>query len=228
MKKVIVVFGFGPGISTAVAAKFGAEGFSVALVGRTAARLEAGVAALKEKGIEAASFVADAGDVAAVRSVIERVHAELGPVTVVEWTAYGGSAGDLTTASEADLRGIFDVAVVGLSTAVQAALPDLTATGGAVLVTNGGLGLFHEGMDAVGVQWGAMGLSMANSAKHKLVRLLSLKLKPAGVYVGEVMVMGSVKGTAFDNGSATIDPAHIAEKFWYLYQDRTELSVSVS
>ena len=35
MSKTIVVVGFGPGISTAVADKFGAEGFSVALVART-------------------------------------------------------------------------------------------------------------------------------------------------------------------------------------------------
>ncbi len=34
MSKTIVVVGFGPGVSTAVAEKFGAAGFSVALVGR--------------------------------------------------------------------------------------------------------------------------------------------------------------------------------------------------
>ena len=42
MSKTIVVVGFGPGISTAVADKFGAEGFSVALVARNEARLAAG------------------------------------------------------------------------------------------------------------------------------------------------------------------------------------------
>ena len=36
MSKTIVVVGFGPGISTAVAEKFGAGGFSVALVARNA------------------------------------------------------------------------------------------------------------------------------------------------------------------------------------------------
>jgi NADP-dependent 3-hydroxy acid dehydrogenase YdfG len=47
MSKTIVIVGFGPGVSSAVAEKFGAEGFSVALIARNLARLSAGVAALK-------------------------------------------------------------------------------------------------------------------------------------------------------------------------------------
>ncbi len=60
MSKTIVVVGFGPGISTGVAEKFGAEGFAVALVGRSKDRLDSGVAGLTAKGINAAAFVADA------------------------------------------------------------------------------------------------------------------------------------------------------------------------
>jgi NAD(P)-dependent dehydrogenase (short-subunit alcohol dehydrogenase family) len=56
MSKTIIVIGFGPGIATAVAERFGAEGFSVALVARNKERLAAGVAALKAKGIAAAAF----------------------------------------------------------------------------------------------------------------------------------------------------------------------------
>ncbi|HEX7670382.1 MAG TPA: hypothetical protein VF395_12390 [Polyangiaceae bacterium] len=38
MAKTIVVCGYGPGISSAVAEKFGAEGFSVALAARNASQ----------------------------------------------------------------------------------------------------------------------------------------------------------------------------------------------
>ena len=62
MAKTIVVVGFGPGISSAVAEKFGSSGFSVGLVARSEERLAAGVKALKAKGIEAAAFPADASD----------------------------------------------------------------------------------------------------------------------------------------------------------------------
>jgi NADP-dependent 3-hydroxy acid dehydrogenase YdfG len=96
MVKTIVVVGFGPGISTAVAEKFGSSGFSVALVARNEEKLAAGVEALKAKGIEAAAFQADAGDPAAIRAAVGKARATLGPIKVVQWNAYGGAeAGDL-------------------------------------------------------------------------------------------------------------------------------------
>ena len=58
-----------------------------------------------------------------------------------------------------------------------------------------------------------MGLSIANSAKHKLVRLLAHKLKPEGIFVGEVVVTGVVKGTAFDRGNGTLDAELVADAY---------------
>ena len=82
-------------------------------------------------------------------------------------------------------------------------------------------------VDAVGVQWNAMGLSVVNAAKHKLVGLLSQKLAPDKIFVGQVMVLGSVKGSAFDSGQATIDPAAVAGKFWDLYKARGEIRAEI-
>lgn len=227
MKNVLVVFGYGPGISKAVAEKFGSEGFAVALVSRNRERVDAGVAALQAAGVEAAGFVADAGDPVAVRRAIEDVRARLGAITVIEWTAYATGAGDVTTATAPELRAIFDVPIVGLTTAVQAALPDLkNSARAAVLVTNGNLGMFDSAADHAGVAWSAMGLSLANSAKHKLVRLLARRLADDGIYIGEVVVAGLVKGTAFDSGNATVDPADVAREFWALYTARDRHSVT--
>jgi NADP-dependent 3-hydroxy acid dehydrogenase YdfG len=231
MAKTILVVGYGPGISTAVAEKFGSSGFSVALVARNEERLAAGVKALKAKGIEAAAFTADAGDPASIRAAVGKARAALGPITVIEWTAYGGAeAGDLLTADPATIRSVFDVAVVCLVAAVQEALPDLKSSkDGAVLVTNGAFGDVNPQVDAYAVGLKAMGLAVANAAKHKLVGLLSERLKADGVYVGEVMVAGTVKGTAWDNGSGpTIDPATIANKYWELYTNRGEIRARVS
>ena len=227
MAKTILVVGFGPGISSGVAEQFGKQGFSVALVGRNADRVGAGAAALSEQGIRAHGFVADAAQPASLRAAIAQVREAFGPISVVHWNAYGGGAGDLTTATTDELRGVFDVAIVGLVTTVQELLPDLKGEGGAVLVTNGGLGLFDDKVDTLGAQFGLMGLSIANSAKHKAVRLLAKKLAPDGIYVGEVMVTGSVKGTSFDRGGATLEPSAIGARFWQLYQERTERSVIV-
>jgi NADP-dependent 3-hydroxy acid dehydrogenase YdfG len=223
LSKTIVVIGFGPGISTAVAERFGAAGFSVALVARNQERLAAGVERLKAKGIASAMFPADAGDPNAIGAAIEKARAGLGPITVIHWNAYGGAdVDDLATTDPAVVRGVFDVAVIGLLGAVQAALPDLkNTTEGAILVTNGAFGEISAQIDAYATASKAVGLALANAAKHKLVGLLSQRLKADGVFVGEVMVAGAVKGTPWASGDA-IEPSVIADKFWELYQARGE------
>jgi NAD(P)-dependent dehydrogenase (short-subunit alcohol dehydrogenase family) len=229
MPRTIVVVGFGPGVSTAVAEKFGQEGFAVALVARSRDRLDAGVRALEAKGVAAAAFVADAGDPAAIRAAIGQARARFGPITVLHWNAFsGGQAGDLIAADPAVVGGVFDVAVVGLLSAVQEALADLKAAGdGAVLVTNGAFGQNSPQMDAFAVGLKSMGVALANAAKYKLVGLLAQQLKPDGVYVGEVMIAGAVNGTPYANGQG-IDGAVIADQFWVLYQARDEVRAVVS
>lgn len=230
MSKTIVIVGFGPGISTAVAEKFGAEGFAIALVARSEERLAAGVAALKAKNLTVAAFPANAADPVSIAGAIAGARAELGPITAIHWNAYDGAvAGDLLATNPAAVGGAFDVAIVGLLAAVQAALPDLKGTGqGAVLVTNGAFGEVNPQIDAAATNLKVMGLALANGAKHKLVGLLSQRLAEDNIYVGEVMVAGAVKGTAFDAAGNGIEAARIANTFWSLYQGRGEIRARVS
>jgi NAD(P)-dependent dehydrogenase (short-subunit alcohol dehydrogenase family) len=227
MAKTIIVGGYGPGISTAVAEKFGGEGFQVAIVARNADKLGDGVKALQAKGIKAAAFSTELGDTDAVRALVGKVRATLGPITVLHWNAYSGDAGDLLTAEPAAIRRALDVAVVGLIVAVQEALADLKAQKGGVLVTNGGFGYVDPAVDAYAVQSSNMGLAMANAAKHKLVGMLAEKLRGEGVYVGEVMVRAGVKGTPWDRGNATLDASTVANKFWELYQARGDVRAAL-
>jgi len=229
MSKTILVCGFGPGISTAVANRFGAAGFSVALVARNEERLASGARALAAKGIKAAAFPADLGDPGSVPALLGKVRAALGSIDVLHWNAYGGGAGDLLKADTKEVRAVFDLPIASLLAAVQAALPDLRKNKeSAILVTNGGLGYFDPKVDAMAVEWGAMGLALANAAKHKMVGLLAEKLKPEGVYIGEVVVLSTVKGTAFDSGSSTLEPHAVGEKFWQLYTERKEHTTQIA
>jgi NADP-dependent 3-hydroxy acid dehydrogenase YdfG len=229
MAKSILVCGFGPGISQAVAEKFGAAGFTVGLVGRNRERLAAGVKTLEGKGVKAHAFPADLSEVASIAGLVDSARKVLGPLTVLQWSAYTAGAGDLLQADQKELDGVLGIATSGLLAAVRAALPDMRAQKGqaAVLVTNGGLGYDDPNMDKIAVDWNAMGLAAANAVKHKIVGMLSHKLAPEGIYVGEIVVQGTVKGTAFDRGNATTDPARVAAKFWDLYQARTPVSIGL-
>jgi hypothetical protein len=75
----------------------------------------------------------------------------------------------------------------------------------------------------------AMGLALANTAKHKLVGLLAQRLKGDGVYVGEVMVAGAIKGTRFDSGASDAIPsATVANAFWELYRSRGQTRTRIA
>jgi NAD(P)-dependent dehydrogenase (short-subunit alcohol dehydrogenase family) len=223
MLKVIVIMGFGPGTATAVADRFGAEGFSVALVARNEERLAAGVSALNARGITAFGFRADAADPASIRAGLRSIRSQMGPISVLHWNAYGGlDVGDLLTADPAALRGVFDVAVFGLLAAADESLADLKQSeNGSILVSNGGFGEISIGIDEMAANQHFMGIALASAAKHKLVGLLAPRLKGEGIYVGEVTTYGTIKGTS-PGIDGSIDPTLIADEFWRLYQSRSE------
>src|SRR4051812_46845146 len=222
MSKTIAICGYGPGISHAMAERFGAEGFAVALVGRTGVRLADGVKRLEARGIRAAAVVHDVGEPGNAAALVSQVRERLGPISVIHWNAYSHAAGDLSTAPVAELRGGLDLAVGGLVALYQAAQTDLESQpDAAILITCGGLAVNDPQVDAMAVKWSAMGLAIAKAAQHKLAAVLHHHLQPRGIFVGEVVVNALVKGTAFDAGNATLEPAAVATAFWDLYRART-------
>jgi len=227
MAETIVICGYGVGISEAVARRFAKEGYRVAIVARNAERLNSAAHKLAAEKVDVKAFPCDVGDVDAVKKLIADVQASLGPIKVLHWNAYTSDAGDLKSASADDLRAVLNVTVHGLLATVQAVLPDLKAQGGALLVTGGGFAFYDPAVDAAATQWGAQGLAIGKAAQHKTVGLLSKSLHADGVYVGEVVVTGIVKGTAFDSGNATLEASTIAEKFWELYRARDVVSVAI-
>ena len=229
MSKSIIIIGYGPGVATGVAERFGAAGFSVAIVARNAERLATAVAALKDKGIKAASFIADAGDGAAVRAAIKAARAAFGPLTVVHWNAVAGTdIGDVLAVEPEVVMGMFNSTVLGLLSAVQEVLPDLKSNPeSALLVTNGITGETNDFLDAFAAHRNVMGLALANATKSKLVGLIAQKLKADGIYVGQVMIAGLIKGSRPDIPGG-IETSAVADKFWEIYQAREEVRVKIS
>ncbi len=46
--------------------------------------------------------------------------------------------------------------------------------------------------------------------------------------MGEVMVAGTVKGSAWDRGNSSLESTTIANRFWELYQSRADTRARVS
>lgn len=225
---VLIIFGYGPGISRATAERFGREGYTLALVGRSGDRLANGVADLKVLGIEASAFVSDASDPSKIRSTIEEIRNELGSVSAVLWTAFrSGSVTSVLSTKPEDIERTFDIGVKGLLTCVQEVLEDLKSNpGAAILVANGAFGELGSQADQFSTFLNADGVALENAAKSKLVGLLAERLREFDIYVGEATIVGSVKGTATSTQTA-IEPTEIAETFWSLVQTRDTTRVRI-
>jgi NAD(P)-dependent dehydrogenase (short-subunit alcohol dehydrogenase family) len=226
---VLIVFGYGPGISHATAERFARGGYSLALVARSADRLADGVAGLKASGIEATAYQSDAANPAAIRSTIGAIQSDLGTVSAVLWTAFrSGEVTNVLSTRPEDIERAFDIGVTGLLTCVQEVLDDLKSSrGAAILVANGALGEHTSQADAFSKLLDNDGVSLENAAKSKLVGLLAERLREADIYVGEVTIAGSVKGTATATPTA-IEPSEIAETFWTLVQARDRSRVRIT
>jgi NAD(P)-dependent dehydrogenase (short-subunit alcohol dehydrogenase family) len=226
---LLIVFGYGPGISHATASRFGREGYSLALVGRDAERLAQGVERLTAEGLEAKAFQSDASDADSILRTVTEIRSDLGTVSALLWTAFGsGGVTDVLTTRPEDVARVLDVGVAGLLACTQALLDDLKASpGAAVLVANGAFGESTPQMDAASKLLNRDGMALANAAKSKLVGLLAERLRDFDIYVGEVTIAGSVAGTATARPGA-IEPTTIAETFWSLTQSRDATRVRLT
>jgi NAD(P)-dependent dehydrogenase (short-subunit alcohol dehydrogenase family) len=224
-----IAFGYGPGISHATAQRFAREGYTIALVGRSTERLADGVARFKADGIVATAYEADASDPALVREAVARIRKELGPISAVLWTAFrGGAVRNVLDTAPEDVTGAFGIGVSGLLACTQAALDDLkSSTEAAILVANGALGDNTSQADAYAKMLNNDGVALENAAKSKLVGILAERLRDDGIYVGEVTIVGSVKGTATAIAGA-IEPSKIADLFWSLTRSRDKTRVRIS
>lgn len=73
MNKVIVIVGAGDGIGKSTALHFGKKGFSVVVIARKKAKLEALCNELKEQNIDAHFFIGDAKDSDSLKDAFEQI-----------------------------------------------------------------------------------------------------------------------------------------------------------
>lgn len=206
MSRVVVVAGVGPNIGAAVARRFHADGFAVAMLARSDDVTDPLAA---ELGADAISVPADVTDRSAVERAMERVRTELGPVEVLVLNASGGGGRPVDEASVERLRSIFDVRVGGSLACVRAALPDLRETEGTVLFSGT---TFAEPPVTEQIEWGAV----APAARGLAVSLDAALDDVAVTYVriGSAVrpAEGSAEGERASDRTA-IDAADLAAEY---------------
>lgn len=213
MSKLIVIIGAGPGIAQGVAEKFGKNGFSVALISRRKEKLEKLTAELKQKGIDAHDFAADAGDAESMKDAFNQIWEKWNDIDVVHYNVAKIKMVNIANETADGLTRDFKVNVAGVLTMLNLVLSDMEKKGeGTILLTGGGFAIQPD------PQFGS--LAIGKAALRNLANSLHIALKPKNIFVGTVTVCGFVKPDAEKH-----NPSNIADQFWKLYTERNEFEI---
>jgi len=222
-KPVCVVTGVGPGTGLAVARRFAAGGYRVAMLARSADALQR--FARETPGTLPVPM--DVTDPAAVSAAIERVRTELGAPTVLVHNAGNAVFGSVLDVTEASFEAGWRVNTYALFLLARAVAPDMVAAGhGAILVT-GATASLRGGA-------GFAAFASAKAAQRVLAQSMAKSLGPKGIHVAYVVVDGVIdmpatRGFFKDRPDEFfLRPDAIADTFFYLAgQDRSAWSFEV-
>lgn len=204
----IAIIGAGPNLGAAVARRFGAEGFAVALISRDQAKLDDLAAGLRADGVTAVGFAADVRDPSSLRSALGNADGELGEISVLQYSPLPSRdylRPVLETTPE-QLREAVDFSVHGAYAAVLSVLPAMRRAGrGSLLFVNGGT--------SVRPRAGYAGTSVAFAGESALVAMLHETLAPEGIHAAQLVVPGAIAEDGVDE---------IAVKLWHMHTSPTD------
>jgi NADP-dependent 3-hydroxy acid dehydrogenase YdfG len=206
----IAIIGAGSGLGLAVARRFATEGFAVALVARHQARVDALAATLREEGHTAQGFTADVRDGVSLRTTLERVTEQLGPIEVLQYSPLPAKEfmrPVLETVAE-DLVGPIEFSVYGPVTAAHQVIPGMRALRrGTLLFVNGG--------SAVRPGARVTGTSVAFAAESAYAQLLHDAVADEDIHVGQLIIPFRI-----DDGQPEHAAGAVADLLWTMHDQR--------
>ena len=216
----IAIIGAGTGLGAAVARRFGAEGFSVALISRHQGRLDALAAELNREGITAQGFAANVRIPASLTAALENAAETLGAIEVLQYSPLPQKdfMRPVLETTPADLVGPVEFSIYGPVAAVHQVLPGMRFLG-----TNRGTILFVNGGSAVTPGRGVTGTSIAFAGQAAYAQLLNEVLGEEGIQVSQLIIGGRIIA-----GDAEKDPAVLAGLLWELHTKRDTFRYKVS
>lgn len=176
MERVCVVTGVGPGTGSALARRFAADGYRVALLARDATRLEKLAAEVPDTH----PYPVDVADLDALRATLARVRGELGAPSVLLHNAVAGGFGTFETVKPEALEHRFRVNVTSLLVLAQELAPAMIEAGwGAIAVTGNTSARRGKAEFA--------GFAPTKAAQRILAESLARALGPKGVHVAYIV-----------------------------------------
>ncbi|WP_394249593.1 SDR family NAD(P)-dependent oxidoreductase [Arthrobacter pityocampae] len=216
----IAIIGAGRGLGAAVARRFGAEGFSVALISRSQGKLDALAEDLGKEGIQARGFAADVRDPESIAAALEAATETLGPIEVLQYSPLPQKdfMRPVLETTPADLRGPVEFSIYGPVAAVHQVLPGMRFLG-----ENRGTILFINGGSAVKPGRSVTGTSVAFAGQAAYAQPLHEVLGEEGIHVSQLIIGGRII-----EGDPEKDPNVLADLIWGLHARRDTFRHQVS
>ena len=204
-RPVCAVVGVGPGNGEAIARRFAADGYAIALMAR---RTEL-TAKLAAELPSAKAYLCDVTDAASVEAAFAAMRAEFGDAGALVYNAGSGAWGHVEEVRAEDLERSWRVNTLGLFLTGQQVITAMRRAGqGAIVV----VGATASRRGAAG----AAAFAQAKMAQRALTESMARHLWPVGVHVALIVVDGVVGGPLTrsrftDRGDDFfIDPAGVA------------------
>jgi NAD(P)-dependent dehydrogenase (short-subunit alcohol dehydrogenase family) len=222
-KQVALITGVGPGTGAALARRFSAGGYAVAMVARNRDRLSA-----LEKEIEnARAYPCDVTDEAQLDTTLAAITAEIGNPSVVIHNAVGGAFGNFLEIDPQVLNRNFQVNAMGLLYIARRVAPAMIKAGSGVIIASGNT-------SALRGKASFAGFAPTKAAQRVLAESIARELGPKGIHVAYV-VIDAVIDLAWTRKMRPdapddyfIKPAAIADEIWHVaHQDRSAWSFNV-
>lgn len=220
MKPLAIVTGVGPGTGSAVARRFAEGGYRVALLARTAERLQALAGELPD----AVAVPCDVSDAAGLQATVADLIARFGAPKAVVHNAVGGAFGTFREVTAETLEQNFQTNVMALFHLARAATPAMLEAGGGSIVVTGNTSALRGKANFAG-------FAPTKAAQRILAESMARDLGPQGIHVAYLVIDAviDVPWTRERFKSAPDDffirPAAIAEEVFHLaHQDRSAWS----
>jgi NAD(P)-dependent dehydrogenase (short-subunit alcohol dehydrogenase family) len=178
--RIAVVTGAGQGIGQGIALALASEGATVAVLGRTEAKLADTCRQVAERGGNAVPFTCNVRETETIPGVVESVVARLGGVDVLVNNAYDGALGPLASLSQRAFEKGFQTGPFAAFAFMNACRPVMAARGGGHVVN-----LVTSAM----VRWDATNYgayAAAKSALKLLTRAAAVEWAPDNIRVNAI------------------------------------------
>ncbi len=216
MARTAVIAGIGPGTGAALATRFAAEGYTVALVARTAEKLAPIAAAIRDAGGQALEVPADAGDPAAVAAAAASIRDQAGDPEVLIYNAGTFQIAGILDITPEAFESSWKANCYGAFLWSQQVLPAMVQAANGTCIYTGATAALRGSSRFSTLAVGKFGL-------RALAQSIAREFGPQGIHAAHVIIDGMidtprVRSWQPDKAPHTlVDPTAIAETYWQLH-----------